>query len=182
MDFPPDIVRFVELRFDQYGTQDVLDLVVDSELCTPRVARSVLFLANGSNSMLRHFITRAKADVREILVEAEYVTEISEEPMWVRDMSLPFDHDDNLGKHLFPDLQIGASGERRLPEAQEHRATLFASRSFALGEVTYTVLPRQLNVDVVLCRRQAEQETSIVQLPWTFVADQFAEYIEALPA
>jgi len=182
MDFPPDIVRFVELRFGQSGTQEILNLVVDGELCTPRVARSVLFLANGSMSMLRHLITRAEEDVREILVEAEYVTEISEEPMWLRDMSLPFDHDNNLGEHLFLDLQIGGSVERRLPEAQEQRTTLFASRSFALGEVIYTVLPRQLHVDVVLCRRHAARETSIVQLPWTFVADQFAEYIEAIPA
>jgi hypothetical protein len=71
MDFPPDIVRFVELRFGQSGTQEILNLVVDGELCTPRVARSVLFLANGSMSMLRHLITRAEEDVREILVEAE---------------------------------------------------------------------------------------------------------------
>jgi len=186
MDIAPDIGRFVELRFSVEDRVAVVACIDCDALRTPRVARCVLFLANGSLSMLRHCAEQAKHDVRDILVEAEYVTEISDELMLVRDMSLPFDHERNLGMQYFADLRISGCLPKRAAavpiEVESHQASRFVTRTFILGEATYTVLPRQTHVDFVLCRRVTERLTTIVQLPWPFVADQFAEHIEAIPA
>ncbi len=95
-----DIIQFVHDRFGQKDILKVYRALDDGGIKTPRVMRAVLFLSNGSTTMLSHYIERARTDVREVLVWAECEVDVSVEPLWVRDMSLPFTHDRNLGAAL----------------------------------------------------------------------------------
>jgi hypothetical protein len=178
MDFPPDIVRFIELHFAPEQCPEVLGMLASADLTTPRVMRAVLFLADGSLGMLGYYIDTAKRDVRDVLLHAEYITDISSDPMHVRDMGQPFEsgggHADRQLEHRPP---ISSPRVRSSKRHHEH----LLGREFQLGTATYKVLLRQVNADVVLCHRRAPGSERIVKLPLAFVTERFAESIELIP-
>lgn len=101
MDFPSDVVRFVEHTFALKQTAKVYSLLRREHLTTPRVARSVLYLSKGQLSLLEHFIHKALVDVNEVLLQAECETDILHKPVRLRDMALPFTDEQNLGPNFF---------------------------------------------------------------------------------
>lgn len=96
-DLTDDIVQFVHRHFDQRDILKVYRALDLAGITTPRVVRAVLYLAGGRIGMLNHYVECATRNVGELLVWAECETDVSPEPMWVRDMSLPFTHERNLG-------------------------------------------------------------------------------------
>lgn len=90
-----DIIRFVHEHFDRRVISSVYQLL--DGLTTPRVMRAVLYLSGGSIALLKHYIDAAKADVRQVITWAECVVDVTPEPMFVRDMSIPFTAEGNLG-------------------------------------------------------------------------------------
>jgi len=95
--FSDDIIQFVHHHFERRVLQSVYETLDRAGLHTPRVIRAVLFLSGGSIVMLKHYAEAAQADVGQVLTWAECVTDVAPEPMFVRDMSLPFTHEANLG-------------------------------------------------------------------------------------
>ena len=176
MDFPPDIELCVEQRFDPAHRSKVWQVLQAPHMRTPRIMRSVLFLSNGSMSLFDYFADLAKSDVRYVVLQAEYETEVADHPMWLRDMNLPFNHDRNLGSGALKTIRA------RPPRAAARSAGYhrhLVDRDFVLGEARYTVLPRQSQSNYVLCQRQvATQKPTQVRLPLTFVADVLAEHVE----
>jgi hypothetical protein len=183
MDFSPDIKEFVRLRFRAEQHQQVMEVLQCPALSTPRVMRSVLFLANGSLSMLKHYRAKAEKDVRTILVEAEYITDISNEPLFVRDMSAPFSDERNLGPkkcaHHATDVNPSADAPGRRANSAHHRN--ICGRAFVLGEVQYTIMEYQTSSAYVYCQRRTSQGVRVARLPLIFVLEQLAEYIEIKP-
>jgi hypothetical protein len=90
-----DIIHFVHHHFDRRVISSVYQLL--DGLTTPRVIRAVLYLSGGSIALLKHYVEAAKADVRQVITWAECVVDVSPEPMFVRDMSIPFTAEGNLG-------------------------------------------------------------------------------------
>ena len=169
MDLPPDVVRYVEINYPQNSHARIRDYLDD--LGTPRVQRSVLYLANGSMSMFEHYASEAVTDTREVIVEAEYETRISETPIPMRDMSKPFHHEDNLGKGM-------RKGPKRVgPKRVTHHQELINER-FELGETRYVVMREQPSAAHVYLRRYKGTESKVVRLPKIFVMEQLAETIE----
>lgn len=176
MDFPPDIKLFVEQRFDPGHRSKIWQVLGAQHMCTPRIMRSVLFLSNGSISLLDYFADLAKSDVRHVVLQAEYETEIAEHPLWLRDMNLPFTHERNLGAGALKTIR--ARPPRAAAKAPRYHKHL-VDQQFVLGEARYTVLPRQNHANHVLCRRRvATNKPTQVRLPVTFVADLLAEHVE----
>jgi len=87
--FEDDIIRFVHAHFERRAIANVYRLI--DELATPRVMRAVLFLSGGSMALLKHYLDAARADVRQVLTWAECICDVAPEPMFVRDLSLPFE-------------------------------------------------------------------------------------------
>jgi hypothetical protein len=183
MDFSPDIKEFVRLRFRDEQYQQVMEVLQCPALSTPRVMRSVLFLSNGSLSMLRHYRAKAEQDVRTILVEAEYITDLSQDPLFVRDMSAPFSDDRNLGPkqcaQRTADSNPSADSSGRRVNSSHHRN--ICGRAFYLGEVQYTIMEHQTSSAYVYCQRRTSQGVRVARLPLIFVLEQLAEYIEIKP-
>jgi hypothetical protein len=90
-----DIVQFVHQHFDRRSIPIVYRTL--DGLGTPRVIRAVLYLSGGSITLLKHYVEAAKEDVRQVLTWAECIVDVSPEPMFVRDMSIPFSAEGNLG-------------------------------------------------------------------------------------
>ena len=90
-----DIIHFVHQHFDRRVISSVYQLL--DGLTTPRVIRAVLYLSGGSITLLKHYVEAAKADVRQVITWAECVVDVAPEPMFVRDMSIPFTAEGNLG-------------------------------------------------------------------------------------
>ncbi len=90
-----DIVQFVHRHFDRRVIATVYGML--EGLTTPRVIRAVLYLSDGSITMLKHYVEAAQTDVRQVLTWAECVVDVAPEPMFVRDMSIPFTAQGNLG-------------------------------------------------------------------------------------
>ncbi|HTO57197.1 MAG TPA: hypothetical protein VMJ74_05350 [Pseudomonadales bacterium] len=87
--FEADIIQFVHSHFERRVIPSVYQMI--DELATPRVMRAVLFLSDGSIAQLKHYLEAARADVRQVLTWAECVVDIAPEPMFVRDLSMPFE-------------------------------------------------------------------------------------------
>lgn len=168
MDLPEDVARHIARSFNN-DDQEKVGALLDG-ITTPRVQRCVLYLANGSLSMLKHYADAARDDIREIVLAAEYETELSETPIMQRDMSQPFDHPDNLGG-------AGAPRKVSVPKRQVHHADLVGER-FKLGEVRYVVIREQPSVSHVYLRRYEELNSKVVKLPLMFVMEQLAEVID----
>lgn len=168
-DLPPDVVRYVEINYPHNTHARIRDYLDD--LGTPRVQRSVLYLANGSMSMFEHYAAEAVTDTREVIVEAEYETRISETPIPMRDMSKPFNHQDNLGKAM-------RKGPKRAAPKQITHHTELINERFMLGEARYVVMRKQPSASHVYLRRYKGTQTKVVRLPKIFVMEQVAETIE----
>ena len=87
--FEADIIRFVHAHFERKVIPSVYQMIDD--LATPRVMRAVLFLSGGSIALLKHYLEAARTDVRQVLTWAECVVDVAPEPMFVRDLSMPFE-------------------------------------------------------------------------------------------
>lgn len=159
----------------------VYDVLEAEVLRTPRVTRAVLFLSNGSLSLLRHYARACSIDVASVLVHAEYVAGVSEMPMQVRDMSLPFWHERNLDPNASRSLLVRARLAGCSPKgdvvAASHHAHL-VNRRFTLGRVSYLVASQQPSGRRVRCFRKERTMVTLVELPLAFVLEQVAERIE----
>ena len=82
-----DIIQFVHHHFERRAIPVVYQLL--DGLAHARVIRAVLYLSGGSIALLKHYVDAAKSDVRQVLTWAECVVDVSPEPMFVRDMSIP---------------------------------------------------------------------------------------------
>ena len=188
-DFPSDVARFIEQKFDTEDVPSVQALLDHPELTTPRVVRSLLYLSNGSVSMLRHYIGECLESVTTVLVAAEFVTGHSTEPMPARDMSLPFPHRRNLGRNCFhsdpghrrTDNSNGGfvlpprRSPRRQPSTQQE---YLAGERFYLGEVMYVVARGCASGEAINCYRVDGTNMTPVRLPLMFVLERLAEHIE----
>lgn len=92
-----DIIQFVHSRFSPRDINSVWATLTMADIDTPRVVRSVLFLSDGSVTVLKHYVDMARRDVRQVLTWAECVVDVGPDPLWARDMSKPFPHPRNLG-------------------------------------------------------------------------------------
>jgi hypothetical protein len=201
--FPDDVVAFIERHFDSRDWPAVYILLEADVIRTPRVMRSVLFLSNGSLSMLEHYITVCRLDVREVITRAEYVLGVSKEPMLLRSMTEPFQEED-IGAPVFttgrfgsmsskqpsvtsgqPDGPVDVSGDlpvkagpKRVatPPGPHHRHII--NRSFKLGNATYLIASSQPRALQVNCHRRQDNVLGLVRLPLVFVLEQLAEAVE----
>jgi hypothetical protein len=181
---PIDVVQFIERRYAPDNFAAIFELLDSEVLSTPRVMRAVLYLADGSLSLLRHYVTECAEDVGDVLMRAEYVVGVADEPMAVRDMSQPFSRDENLGPGWKQAKAAGISGApRRGPRRSIESDGLnyhqyLASRRFALGSAEYLVALAQPHPDYVRCYRKQGNVSQVVRLPLVFVLERFAEHIE----
>lgn len=186
--FSQDIVDFIERKFQPAEVPKVLAVLEQNAdvLSTPRVQRSVLFLSDGSLTMLKHYAATAALDVREILTRAEYVIGVAPLPMPIRSMSRPFavagEADDagrpeSAGTVTAPDGADGPAPKRaERPEAGLHG--YLVGERFRLGNAEYSVTAEQRHPACVRCLRRADNVVSIVHLPLVFVMEQLSEHIE----
>jgi len=188
---PVDVVRYVLQRFAERDLPAVLDALDHPCLDTPRVLRAVVYLSDGSLSMLQHYVAACAADVREVLMQAEFVREVGDQPLLLRDMSQPFDSDSNLGRDLFrraaragrkPGAVAPTEAELtalppKVPAAPDHHRLLQGAR-FHLGAVLYVVADRQPYGEQVCCYRIDRGVTAVIRLPVTFVYEQLAEPVD----
>jgi hypothetical protein len=176
-----DIRWFIDQYFNKNDLQAVFDVLEAGVFRSPRVARAVLFLSNGSLSLLRHYARAAVLDVRSVLLHAEHVAGDVEMPMQVRDMSLPFWHKRNLASDRpFEGPERLAASETTTKDV-ERRASHHAyvvNRCFKLGKVDYLVANKQPSSGGVRCFRKARGVVTLVELPLPFVLEQLAERIE----
>jgi len=182
---PDDVLQFVERRFAQDNRQAVYGALETARVSTPRVMRAVLYLSDGSLSLLRHYVEQCGADVRGILTSAEYVDDASQGPVRVRDMSLPFPDERNLGadylkrnvvvvrRHAAPARQ-----QQTCPTARSNYHSYLVRRSFTLGQAMYLVRRTQMHPDRVSCYRKSGTVVRLVTLPLFFVLEQLAECID----
>ncbi len=184
---PDDIVRFIDRHFHQNDFAAVCAALQDEVFQTDRVLRAVLHLSNGSLMLLKHYAAACAVDVRDVLTRAEYVVGVSEMPMAVRDMSLPFDDPRNSGERPPPRrsgrpnikelvMRIGPKVAPRSPRVPYHG--YIVGWKFTLGRVVYTVASEQPRRDKVWCFRSDRDVTSLVALPLDFVIAHVAEKIE----
>ena len=168
-----DVVQFIEQRFARKDVQIVYGLLGNEEL-TPRVMRAVLYLSDGNLSLLKHYVTECTVHVGEILANAECTIGVVEP---LRDLSLPFDHERNLGEG-----RTDKQGQhRRKPQRATAKARYnqhLAGRRFRLGDAVYMIANRQAHPIYVRCYRTTGTVSSIVTLPLLFVLEQLAERIE----
>jgi hypothetical protein len=171
---------YIEHRFAKRDRPAVFALLDHEHLRTPRVMRAVLFLANGSLSLLKHNVDVCRRDLATILTNAEFIVGVADKPMPIRDMSLPFNHEGNLGKDLMSPIvtkeALGAAAVKTAPPSQYHQQLVRAT--FTLGNASYVVASRQRQPDKVRCYRLHGKSTRIVCLPLVFVLEQLAEHVE----
>ncbi len=186
VDFEDDIAWFIDRHFNHDDVASVHEVLEASVFRTLRVTRAVLFLSNGSLSLLRHYARASVLDVRGVLVHAEFVVGVSEMPMQVRDMTLPLWHPRNRGSgpssedmrsraHALPAAVPVTS--RHIERTQSHHGHL-VGRTFRLGKIHYLVASKQPNNRRVRCFRKENTVASLVELPLAFVLEQVAERIE----
>ena len=198
--FSEDVVRFIEHKFDAEDVRAVYKQLDHPDLTTSRVIRSLLYLSNGSISLLKHYLEERLQQGVDIVLEAEYVSGVTDKPMRARDMSLPFEHPRNLGRcylqqprsipttaarspHLaLPPRSIGRPRrDVRQHHLHQHHPHLIG-RKYYLGEAKYVVCRNQDRADVVHCYRVKGTTLRMVNLPLAFVLDHIAEEIIELEA
>jgi hypothetical protein len=184
VDFEADISWFIDRHFNRGDLASVYEVLEAGVFRTPRVTRAVLFLSNGSLSLLRHYARASVLDVRSVLVHAEYVAGVSEMPMQVRDMSLPLWHERNRGPESSESsvIRLGFAPytpdrSREVASTPNHHPQL-VGRRFKLGKIHYLVANRQSNNRRVRCFRKDRNAATLVELPLAFVVEQVAERIE----
>jgi hypothetical protein len=181
---PIDVVQFIERRFAQSDAAEIFEILKSEVATTPRVMRAVLFLANGSLSLLKHYVVECGEDLGDVLMRAEYVVGVADEPMAIRDMSQPFGAEDNLGPRWTHAKISANSGAPRHGARRSIKSDAFnyhghlASRRFSLGAATYLIALTQPHPRYVRCYRKEGKVSRIVKLPMVFVLERFAEHIE----
>jgi hypothetical protein len=180
-----DIREFIHERFPPAEVQSALDLIKDPATSTPRVQRAMLFLANGSLSMLRHYVEFAKTDVREVLIRAEFLTDGStKHSMRVRNMAEPFCPRQSLVARDVAAVRTANATRpmpprrvrQRIQQGRFHGA--LSNQSFQLGDALYVVSPEQQDPHLVRCYRQVGNIVSIVNLPVVFVLELLSEHVD----
>tara|TARA_A100001037_G_scaffold306640_1_gene353569 strand:- start:5485 stop:6090 length:606 start_codon:yes stop_codon:yes gene_type:complete len=182
---PVDVVQFVGRRFATRDSAQVLELLDDPVFSSARLMRAVLYLAGGSMSLLKHYASECKDRVDDVLLHAEKVVGVAEEPMPARDMSLPFSHEDNLGPHwmshesLHGPEQHEPTERRSVSDDDLNYHGYLARRRFVLGNTAYLVALTQPNREVVRCYRREGNVSRLVNLPLVFVLERLAaEHID----
>ena len=185
----PDIEDFIRHRFALNDIHQVAEILSDPALTSTRVQRAVLYLSDGSLSMLKHFAESARADVRDVLVAAEYALGTDDRPIPVRSMSDPFPELPRLAFTVVSndpsDEPVGPAPSRRFGPMRVDQRTQqgrfhghLANSTFRLGKVVYVVTAEQFDPRLVRCYRQVGNVVSIVLLPLVFVLEQLSEAIE----
>jgi hypothetical protein len=178
-----DIREYVQKQFPEADIPAVLALLEDESLSTPRVQRAVLYLSNGSLSVLKHYVAAAGEDVRKVLLRAEYVSDISNRPLQVRSMSEPLRPSPKPRREGAWNGATRDAARRKPPlgagtKSQQGRFhSQLANRSFRLGKTIYVVSPEQEDGNRVRCYRQLGNVVSIVSLPLIFVMEQLSEHV-----
>ncbi len=182
---PDDVDLFIDRQFDEDDVAAARSLIDRPELSTPRVVRCVLYLSNGSLSLLKHYVEESIRSVTGVLLDAEYVTGVSDQPILARDMSLPFQHRRNLGRHVFgqsaarPPAKAAPVGRSATRNAwREQKRHCMSGQRFFLGEVTYVIARHQPRDELVYCYRVDGVSMTPVRLPLVFVLERLAEHIE----
>lgn len=182
-----DIVEFIRQNFSAQDVPTVLKLLDRHDLTTPRVQRALLYLSGGSLSMLQHYVASAALDVREILLRAEYVMNVSSKPMRVRSMALPFnttqEEEPPASRHRRGARPVPKRTERHPPGLRDQDASAAGHRHligmrFELGSAEYVVATEQANRSSVRCYRKSGNVVTIVHLPFVFVMEQLSEHID----
>lgn len=181
---PIDVVQFIERRFAHNHAPAIFELLKGEVVSTPRVMRAVLYLADGSMSMLKHYVAECTEHLGDVLMRAEYVVGVAEQPMAARDMSRPFSADENLGPHWQQSKFAADAGSPRRGARRSIKSDAFnyhgylASRRFALGDATYLVALAQPQPNSVRCYRKQGKVSRVVKLPLVFVLERLAEHID----
>lgn len=180
---PDDVLLFVKERFSPPDHHTVFGVLEAAAVATPRVMRAVLFLADGDLSRLNQYVEECEADVRRILTSAEYVLDADDRPVRVRDLSLPFADDSNVGAGSFDGtfaVVAPPPGNPRPVAARKSRNfhSHLVHQSFKLGEVTYLIASAQPHRNHVSCYRKSGTVVRLVKLPLLFVLEQLAERID----
>jgi len=184
-ELPLDVRHYIEQRFSQRDHERVFTLLDQEHLRTPRVIRSVLYLANGSVALLKHHIDVCRNDLAAILMHAEYVVGVSKEPLPVRDMSFPYGDERNVGDSLADHLHA-SSRPPPAPSGRRHSVRRYhqqlVNETFYLGDVRYVISSIQTHPNEVRCYRFHGLNSRIAQLPLVFVMEQLAETVELAEA
>jgi hypothetical protein len=182
---PDDVLQFVERRFAHDNRPVVCGALETAAVSTPRVMRAVLYLSDGSLSRLRHYVEECEADVRGILTSAEYADDATQGLVPVRDMSLPFPDERNLGadyltRNVVVVRQHAAPARQQptRPATRSNYHSYLVRRSFTLGQAMYLVRRTQTHPDRVSCYRKSGTVVRLVSLPLHFVLEQLAERID----
>ena len=177
---PDDVMYYIEHRFASRDRAAIYEMLNQEHLTTPRVMRSVLFLADGSLSLLAHNIEVCRTDLATILMNAEFVVGVTEMPMPVRDMSLPFTDEGNLGREMLQPIRVkeaaGPAPGSSSRKAQYHQHLV--NEKFVLGKTLYQVCATQRRADKVRCYRREGKSTRVAYLPLVFVLEQLAEHVD----
>lgn len=171
-----DIVAFIRTRFRGEDEATVHQLLDNDAVSTPRVQRSVLYLSGGSLSMLKHYVNVASTDVREVILRAEYVLDVAEHPMPVRNMAEPFE--ESAAPMPPPRRRRPHPAPGKRDPGSPRFTPQLAHRRFSLGKVSYVVSARQFSDLNVRCYRHCGHTVSIVSLPLVFVMERLSERIE----
>ncbi len=176
--FNDDIVAFIHANFTAQDAPKAIEILRNNGhvLTTPRIQRAVLFLSGGSLAILRHYVTAAALDVRQVIIRSEYVMDLAKEPMHVRSMEDAFDSN-GAGEPSEPPGTPAPPqrAPRRSAVEASYRHRHLVNRRFVLGNVAYTVTHEQLHDDRVRCLRRSGNVMSIVHLPLIFVMEQLSE-------
>jgi len=179
-ELPRDVMLYIEHRFAVEDQSQAIALLDQDHLRTARVLRSVLFLANGSLRLLEHNIDVCRNDLTAILTNAEYIVGAADKPVPIRDMSVPFTDERNLGAD-FRTLPAAAASRHRQPRkapARKRYHQQIQRATFKLGFVRYVVAASQHHPDRVKCYRFAGTQNRVSYLPLVFVLEQLAEHVE----
>lgn len=190
-----DILEFIHDRFEAAVHPSVLDLLAAPVLGTPRVQRAVLYLSDGSLSMLKHYAECARHDVSQVLERAEYVLGIPELALRIRDcrapMSSTYPPQDRPAEPSPEVSDRAATGRRgtdptRCNRHQPGRPRInledLRGARFRLGDAHYVVLDEPGPRLLVRCARRCDNVISIMRLPVIFVVEQLSEHIDLTDA
>lgn len=90
MTLPLDITERLAEDYPTDGGQAAAAVLETIPNLSPRVARCVIFLADGKHDRLLRYARAAKEDPRDVMFWAEYENHNDRSPLLVRDFSQPF--------------------------------------------------------------------------------------------
>jgi hypothetical protein len=174
----PDVLRFVRERFQPEAFDEAISVLHRDALSRPRVQRAVLYLSGGSLAMLEHYAALALRDLDQLLERAEYVLDVAEAPLRIRDfVKSPGDRTGSTAswrERAGPARAPGAPAARRF---QIH-ADQLKGASFYLGMARYVVIGQPDEHLLLPCVRRSDNVMSLMHLPLMFVMEQICEHID----